>query len=85
MIKDFDLGQFLHFKKNPHYHGEKLPVNVGKWNFDDVKIMYFKNDRFLSEAFKKGLFEIPKQTAQVAKWMNLYGMPMQVKAVHYVQ
>ena len=58
VIKDYELGQFLHFQKNPYYYGKDFPVNKGKWNFDDVKIYYFKQDRSLLEAFKKGEFDI---------------------------
>lgn len=58
MVKDFQLGQRIHFKKTPRYWADSLPVVKGRWNFEEVHIAYFKTDRSHLEAFKKGDFDI---------------------------
>lgn len=57
-IKDFKLGQHIYFKKNPHYWAKSLPITKGFWNFDEIRVTYFKSDRALLEAFKKGEFDV---------------------------
>lgn len=58
LIKDFKLGQHIHFKKIPNYWANNLPISKGRWNFDEVHITYFKSDRSHFEAFKKGDFDV---------------------------
>lgn len=58
MVKDFQLGQYIHFKKIPNYWANNLSITKGRWNFDEVHIIYFKSDRSHFEAFKKGDFDV---------------------------
>lgn len=58
MVKDFQLGQRIHFKKTSRYWADTLPVAKGRWNFDEVQITYFRTDRSHLEAFKKGDFDV---------------------------
>lgn len=57
-VKDFKLGQYIHFKKTPKYWADSLPILKGLWNFDEIYITYFKSDRSHIEAFKKGDFDV---------------------------
>ena len=57
-VKDFQLGQYIHFKKVPHYWANALPITKGRCNFDEIHVTYFRTDRAHFEAFKKGDFDV---------------------------
>jgi len=57
MVKDFQLGQYIHLKKVQPYWANSLPITKGRFNFDEIRVTYFKTDRAHLEAFKKGDFD----------------------------
>lgn len=56
-IESFEVGKRIVYKRNPYYWGEKLPANLGKYNFDKIQIDYYRDYISLFEAFKKGYFD----------------------------
>ena len=62
-------GRRVVYKKNPNYWASDLPIMAGVFNFDEIRIDYFRDRTALMEAFKKGeidalSFEDP------ARWEN---------------
>lgn len=54
MVSDFKMGESLTFKRNPDYWGKDLPVNIGQYNLDEIKYVYFADPAATFEAFKAG-------------------------------
>ena len=51
-------GATVTLTRNPDYWGRDLPVNRGLWNFDEVRLDYFREANAHFEAFKRGLYDL---------------------------
>jgi microcin C transport system substrate-binding protein len=51
-IKEFVAGRSLVLERVADYWGDKIPVNVGQNNFDQIRYEYFRDDTIALEAFK---------------------------------
>lgn len=50
-------GQSVTMTRNPDYWGRDLPINRGIWNFDEVRLDYYREANGAFEAFKRGLYD----------------------------
>ena len=50
-------GASVTLTRNPDYWGRDLPVNRGLWNFDEVRIDYYRESNTMFEAFTRGLYD----------------------------
>src|SRR6201984_1677911 len=50
-------GASLTLTRNPDYWGRDLPINRGLWNFDEIRIDYYREANGYFEAFKRGLYD----------------------------
>jgi peptide/nickel transport system substrate-binding protein len=50
-------GASVTLTRNPDYWGRDLPVNRGLWNFDEVRLDYYREANGAFEAFKRGLYD----------------------------
>ena len=64
-------GASVTFVRNPDYWGRDLPVNRGLWNFDEVRIDYFREANGEFEAFKRGLYDFRVETEPL-RWHDGY-------------
>ena len=53
-IKDVDNGRSITYERVADWWAKDLPVNRGQWNFDVVRIDYYRERTAAFEAFKKG-------------------------------
>ncbi|MCB1508843.1 MAG: ABC transporter substrate-binding protein [Hyphomicrobiaceae bacterium] len=53
-IGAMEPGRFIDFAREPDYWGRDLPVNRGRFNFDTLRIEFFRDRQIAFEAFKKG-------------------------------
>jgi microcin C transport system substrate-binding protein len=74
MIDSVDVNNRIVYKRNPDYWGKDLPVNVGRHNFDRIRIEYFTDDTPAFEAFKAGVVTF-RSEADSKKWASLYDFP----------
>jgi len=44
------------YRKNPDYWGNDLPMNVGRNNFDEIRVVYFGDNQLAFEGFKVGTY-----------------------------
>lgn len=73
-IKAVDPGRSLTFERVADYWGRDLPVNRGLYNFDTVKVDYYRDDDVMFEAFKAGAYDLrPENRAQ--RWTTGYDFP----------
>ena len=67
-------GERIVFRKNPHYWGRDLPASRGLWNFDEIRLDYYRDDQTAFEAFKKGLSDLRTET-DPTRWSRGYDFP----------
>lgn len=67
-------GEGIVYRRNPDYWGEQLPINKGFWNFDEVRIDYYRDNNATFEAFKKGLADVRVETDPI-RWSTSYDFP----------
>jgi peptide/nickel transport system substrate-binding protein len=53
-IARVDAGRSVSYARDPAYWGRDLPVNRGRFNFDEVRFEYFRDGAAMFEAFKAG-------------------------------
>ncbi len=44
MIADVEPGKFVSLRRNPDYWGKDLAVSRGRWNFDEVRYQYYRDN-----------------------------------------
>ena len=67
-------GRTITYRRDPDYWGKDLPVNRGRWNFDEIRFEYFRDRTAAMEAFKAGAYDFREEfTSRV--WATEYGFP----------
>jgi peptide/nickel transport system substrate-binding protein len=67
-------GASVTLTRNPDYWGRDLPANRGLWNFDEVRIDYYRESNGQFEAFKRGLYDFRVETEPL-RWHEGYDFP----------
>jgi peptide/nickel transport system substrate-binding protein len=67
-------GASITLTRNPDYWGRDLPVNRGLWNFDEVRLDYYREANGYFEAFKRGLYDF-RVEAEPLRWHEGYDFP----------
>src|SRR5690606_37070276 len=71
-VSEIRPGASVTLRRNPDYWGRDLPVNRGLWNFDEVRLDYYREANGLFEAFKRGLYDV-RIEAEPLRWHEGYG------------
>ncbi|HZC56986.1 MAG TPA: extracellular solute-binding protein [Xanthobacteraceae bacterium] len=74
VIDKVDVGKSVSLKRNPNYWGQKLPINRGLWNFDEVRFDFYRDGNAYFEAFKAGLYDVRSET-DPTRWQTGYDFP----------
>ncbi len=56
-IKNFEIGKFIIYQRNPNYWAKNKPSRKYMYNFDQVTIKYYKDMTVALEAFKAGEYD----------------------------
>ena len=73
-LKSIKPGLSITYKRRNDYWGENLPINVGRDNFDTIKMEYFADYISAFEAFKGGAYNFREEySSQV--WGTSYNFP----------
>ncbi|MET0220728.1 MAG: extracellular solute-binding protein, partial [Tardiphaga sp.] len=67
-------GASITLIRNPDYWGRDLPVNRGLWNFDEIRLDYFREANAHFEAFKRGLYDVRVENEPL-RWHDGYDFP----------
>ena len=70
-VAEVKPGERITYRRDPDYWGKDLPVSKGFWNFDTIRVDYFRDSTAQFEAFKKGLFDVYPESSP-AKWQTAY-------------
>jgi peptide/nickel transport system substrate-binding protein len=67
-------GASVTLRRNPDYWGRDLPINRGLWNFDEIRLDYYREANGLFEAFKRGLVDFRVED-EPSRWHGGYDFP----------
>jgi microcin C transport system substrate-binding protein len=70
----FETGLFIEYERVPDYWGADLPVNRGHYNFDVIRIDFFRERQAGFEAFKKGDITLREEFTSKT-WATGYDFP----------
>jgi peptide/nickel transport system substrate-binding protein len=74
MIDVVKQDETITYKKNPDYWGKNLAIARGLWNFDVVRLDYFRDANAAFEAFKKGEADV-RIESDPTRWAKGYDFP----------
>ncbi len=74
IIQSFDPGRQIIYGRNPNWWAAENPFNVGRYNFDTIRIEYFADSTAALEAFKSGIF-LFKSESSSKDWATAYDFP----------
>ena len=67
-------GERLVLERNANYWARNLPVSKGLYNFDTIRVEYFRDATAMFEAFKAGLIDYRVED-DVTRWRSEYDFP----------
>ncbi|MEL6103173.1 MAG: extracellular solute-binding protein [Pseudomonadota bacterium] len=74
VIESVDLTRRIVLKRNEAYWGKDLPINVGRNNFDRIRLEIFGDDTASFEGFKAGEYTY-RSEGDSKKWATGYEFP----------
>ncbi|WP_338562847.1 extracellular solute-binding protein [Acinetobacter sp. KS-LM10] len=73
-IEKIDAGRSITYKRNPNYWAKDLPINRGRYNFDRLKYVYYRNIDIAFEGFKAGQYTLHEEK-KARTWVTGYNFP----------
>ncbi|MFZ0767493.1 MAG: extracellular solute-binding protein [Bradyrhizobium sp.] len=67
-------GVSVTLTRNPDYWGRDLPVNRGLWNFNEIRLDFYREANGYFEAFKRGLYDF-RVESEPLRWHDGYDFP----------
>jgi peptide/nickel transport system substrate-binding protein len=67
-------GVSITLTRNPDYWGRDLPINRGLWNFDEIRLDFYREANGYFEAFKRGLYDF-RVEREPLRWHDGYDFP----------
>ncbi len=74
MLDSYDLDRQIIYRRNPDYWGQNLPINIGRNNFDTIRVEYFADTTVALEGFKAGEFTFRVENSSL-NWATAYEFP----------
>ena len=71
-------GRTVAWKRNPDYWGKDLPLNIGRHNFDRIRIEYYGDYQAAFEGFKAGSYTFRNEASSLL-WATAYDFPALTK------
>ena len=60
-VKDFKQGSFVSYERRDDYWAKDLPVNRGRYNFGEIKLLFFRDRTAELEALKAGALDLREE------------------------
>jgi peptide/nickel transport system substrate-binding protein len=73
-VSEVKPGASVTLIRNPDYWGRDLPVNRGLYNFDEIKLDFYREANAQFEAFKRGLYDF-RVESEPLRWHDGYDFP----------
>lgn len=74
VLGDINVGQSVSYRRNPEYWGADLPLNIGRNNFDTLRIEYYADYNSAFEGFKGGSYTFRNEASSII-WATGYDFP----------
>jgi peptide/nickel transport system substrate-binding protein len=73
-VGKIDAGRSITFVRDENYWGRDLPVNRGRFNFNEIRFDYFRESSVMFDAFKSGQLDMWPE-ADPRRWADGYDFP----------
>jgi peptide/nickel transport system substrate-binding protein len=73
-VSEVKPGERLVLTRNPDYWAKDKPISRGLYNFDEIRIDYYRDATTMFEAFKAGLIDYRVED-DPTRWRNEYDFP----------
>jgi microcin C transport system substrate-binding protein len=73
-VGEFKQGAFVSYRRRADYWAKDLPVNAGRYNFDELRYEYFRDRTAGLESFKAGDFDLREEFTS-RDWATGYDFP----------
>jgi microcin C transport system substrate-binding protein len=73
-IGDFKVGAYVSYRRRDNYWAKDLPVNRGRYNFDEVRYDYFRDRSAALLALQAGELDL-REEMTARDWMTGYDTP----------
>jgi len=73
-VEDFKQGQYITYRRRDGYWARDLNVNRGRYNFDEIKLLYFRDRTAELEALKAGDIDLREEFTSKS-WATGYNTP----------
>ncbi|MDD3028801.1 MAG: extracellular solute-binding protein [Alphaproteobacteria bacterium] len=73
-IKSVEPGRSIVYERNRDYWGNDLPVRCGLYNFDTIRVDFYRDDSVALQAFKAGQYDL-RAEASPTHWAQAYDFP----------
>jgi peptide/nickel transport system substrate-binding protein len=73
-VTEVKPGERLVLRRDPNYWARDLPISRGLYNFDEIRIDYFRDATAMFEAFKAGLYDFRIED-DPTRWLKGYDFP----------
>jgi peptide/nickel transport system substrate-binding protein len=70
-VAHVDAGRSVTYRRNPDWWARDLAVVRGRYNFDEIRVEYFRDEASLFEAFKAGEIDVRTEDDPV-RWVDGY-------------
>jgi microcin C transport system substrate-binding protein len=72
-IKSFQVNKNITYQRVENYWAKDLPVNRGRYNFNEISFDYYRDNSVLIEAFKGQKYDL-RQENIARNWANAYNI-----------
>lgn len=79
-VKRFEANRFVEFERAKDYWGKDLPINKGRYNFDEIRYDFYRDNSVLLEAFKAGEYDYRSENS-AKNWATGYKFPAAAKGL----
>ena len=69
-----EAGRSVSYVRDPNYWGRNLMVNRGRYNFEQIKFIYYQSDEIAFEGFKSGQYRFRPEN-KASNWAKGYNFP----------
>lgn len=73
-VADFNAGTFITYKRRDDYWAEDLPVNRGRFNFEELRYEYYRDRTAELQNLLNGTFDLREEFTSV-DWATAYNVP----------
>jgi microcin C transport system substrate-binding protein len=74
VLAKVDAGRSIVYQRNPNYWAANLPVNKGRYNFDTISYISYRDMTVALEGFKAGQYDFRAENS-AKNWATQYSFP----------